>query len=71
MSHIFQLLFLLSLIALSWNLTTKLDNFEQFCTWKQLEKGMSLSGNYIISGFNELDVIAMVFTEIKKSSQLF
>jgi len=53
-------------MSLSWGLTTKLDNYEQFCTWKKIEKGISFSGSYVVSGFSEDKVTTMVFTPTSK-----
>jgi len=51
-------LFLGLTVALS--MTVQLKKNEQFCTFKFVEKESNFNGDYVISGFNEQKVNAMV-----------
>lgn len=60
MTSILRTLAFLFFITVCLGLTTKLDNYEQFCTWKRVEPHVTLSGTYVVSGFGEDKVTAMV-----------
>lgn len=51
-------------VQLAMSLTLPLRKNEQFCTMSQVEQGHSFSGDYVISGYNEQKVNAMVIYRI-------
>ena len=53
MRPILRLIVLSAVLSLAWSLTKKLENYDQFCTWKKLEVGNSLSGAFVVSGYTE------------------
>ena len=60
MRPILRLIVLSVVFSLAWSLTKKLENYDQFCTWKSLEVGNSLSGTFVVSGYTEDKFGAMV-----------
>jgi len=52
-------------VQLALSLTLPLKKNEQFCTLNYIEEGHQFSGDYVISGFNEQKVNAMVTTILK------
>lgn len=61
-----RVLILILGVQLAMSLTLPLKKNEQFCTFSYVEKGHSFSGDYVISGFNEQKVNAMVIHKAKK-----
>lgn len=47
-------------LSVALSMTVQLKKNEQFCTFKFVEKDTNFNGDYIISGFNEQKVNAMV-----------
>ncbi len=55
-----KLILLIAFVQLSMSLTIPLRKNEQFCTLTLLEQGDAFTGDYVISGYNEDKVNAIV-----------
>ena len=62
-------------LSVALSMTVQLKKNEQFCTFKFVEKDSNFNGDYIISGFNEQKVNAMViyfsFLNLSHSLQIY
>jgi len=62
MHKLARILILFLGLSVALSMTVQLKKNEQFCTFKFVEKDSNFNGDYVISGFNEQKVNAMIYS---------